>query len=122
MDACIAELRRDSPFLLWGIDSEKWTFSGHGHRDWNNAGNSTFIATKIIRFQVTRAASSGCCHSSHGLGAACFCVRSSDQIRWSSCSVLHSSMLPSKLVDLRVLLTFSHNFDDFHGFIEQITQ
>ncbi len=46
-------------------------------------GNSTFDAARISRFEVTRVAVPRRWRSFHGLGAAFFCVRSSDSAQLS---------------------------------------
>jgi predicted nuclease of predicted toxin-antitoxin system len=59
------------------------------------AGNSTFDAARISRFEVTRVAVPRRWRSFHGLGAGFFCVRSSDSAQLSSYAVLHSRVVAS---------------------------
>jgi hypothetical protein len=61
------------------------------------AANSTFDAARISRFVVTRVAVPRCCRSLHGLGAAFFCVRSSDSAQLSSYAVLYSRVVASRV-------------------------
>ena len=61
------------------------------------AGNSTFDAARISRFEVTRVAVPRRWRSFHGLGAGFFCVRSSDSAQLSSYAVLHSRVVASRV-------------------------
>jgi hypothetical protein len=63
----------------------------------DSLGNSTFDAARISRFEVTRVAVPSCWRSFHGLGAAFFCVRSSDSAQLSSYAVLHSGAVASRV-------------------------
>jgi len=60
-------------------------------------GNSTFDAARISRFEITRVSVPWRWRTFHGLGAAFFCVRSSDITQFWSYAVPHSRVVASRL-------------------------
>ena len=84
-----------SPVQNLNLDAVTLRSSARAGMD--DAGNSTFDAARISRFEVTRVAVPRRWRSFHGLGAAVFCVRGSDSAQLSSYALLHSRVVASRV-------------------------